>query len=230
MASKFDEFASLVVERAESTTPKTGTTYGLNPEFDSAALTGFDRLAANFVEEKPATAEEIINVIKANGDDGNEESAISIFRNLIDSKILIPKSSEEETEVEGEPAAAELEKEPEVAVEDPAAAVQSVTAVDDVGEEEEEGSAVPPPEEDEADTFQQPEVKSRVADISPEEPEIEDDNDDTPASVLLKKEQQKQARMKDQARKLVNYIWAKRGKSPEEAAKYLEHLKAKGLA
>ena len=232
MASKFDDLCTLVVERAESGLSNGTQTYGLNPEFDSSALTGYDKLAANFVEAKPATADEIINVIASNSDEpDNKQAAQAVFTNLIDSNVLIPAAASEEEASEGEPAAAELEKEPEVAVEEPAVAVAQVAGEEEGQEEKDEGSALPPPEEDEAATDQALGMKNRVQDVSPEADSDEgDEDDDTPASVLLKREKEKTERLKQQKANLVRYLFKKRGKSPEEAEQYISHLAAKGLA
>jgi len=228
MSSNFDKLYNMVVERAESTIRESANkvVYGLNPEFDPSGLTGFDKLAANFVEEKPATSDEIIDVIQRNSEDPeNRNAALDVFKNLVDSNILVPTSpTEPETAEDGEPDAAALEKEPEVEVE-PTAPV--VASTDEEEDEEDDSTPVPAADKDEEDTFAAPEVTSGIENTA--NTDEEDVDDDTPASVLLKREQEKKQKKRAQLSNLVKYMFQKRGKSPEEADAYLQQAAAKGL-
>jgi hypothetical protein len=235
--SKFDQLCNLVIERAEASINEAQgpVYYGLNPEFDSSKLTGFDQLVANFLETNPATADEIVDVIARNSEDPeNRSAAQEVFRNLVDSNIVVtsaPPQPEGEEAPEGEPDAAALEQEPEVDVNEP---VTPPPAAEEEEEGEEEQSApVPPPEEDEADTFEPAAapVKSRVADVAPEADEVpgdEDELDDTPTSQLVANERQKALRKRQQMEGLIRYLHQKRGKTPEEAQAYIDRLAAEG--
>lgn len=236
--STFDRLCNLVIERAESHLTEAQNTvyYGLNPEFDSSKLTGFDQLVANFLETKPATADEIVDVVQRNSEDpDNRNGAIEALRNLIDGKVIIPTTAPTAggtEETEGEPDAAALQQEPEVDVTAPVVPPQA-----EEEDDEEQGSttagAVPPPEEDEADTFEPPTVaKNNIQDIAPPADELDDElgdeNDDTPTSELVKRENAKSARKQQQMSNLVRYIYQKRGKTPEEAEAHLQQLRASG--
>ncbi len=237
--SKFDQLSTLGIARAETTLLEAQgpTYYGLNPEFDSSKLTGFDQLVANFVETKAATADEIVDVIQRNSENPDDRTAaLEVFRNIIDSNIVVPSAPPEagnSEEAESEPDEAALAQEPEVKV-DPTEPVVPATADEEEDEEEKSttAGAVPPPEEDEADTFEPAaQAKSRVADVSPEADELEDgdeDLDDTPTSELVKKDKAARLKKQQQAKGLVHYLFSKRGKSPEEADAYFNQLAAQG--
>lgn len=232
--SKFEQLCSFVVERAETAINEAqgNVYYGLNPEFDSSKLTGFDQVVANFLETKPATADEIVDVIQRNSEDPtNRTAAIEILRNLVDANVITPNATPNavEGEPEGEPDPVALAKEPEVDVTEPVAA--PVAPEDE--EEETTGSAIPPPEEDESDTFEPAAVgNSRIEKIAPPADDDlnvgdEDDLDDTPTSELVRKDKQKMLKKQQQMANLVRYVYQKRGKSPEEAQAQINRLQQK---
>lgn len=218
--SKFDTLCNLIIERADASIAdaKPVTVYKLNPEYNSAELTGVDRLVANFVEDVPATANDIIDVIVRNSDDTEDiTSAKELFSNLLDANVITVAT--DDTSTEDEPSDSEISSTDDVDVNDPIVIPPESSDEDD--EDEDEGSSVPPPEEDESDTFDANSTKSRVEDISPEAETISDEEeDDIPTSELISKASKK----RDQMVKLIKHIYSKRGKSPEEAQAHIDRL------
>ena len=222
--SKFDTLCNLIIERADAAIADTkpATVYKLNPEYNSAELTGVDRLVANFVEDVPATAEDIIDVIIRNSE-GNEDitSAQELFSNLVDSNLIT--ATDDNTTDDNEPSDADISitGDDDIDVNAPIVIPPEETGEEEE-EEEEDGSSVPPPEMDEADTFDTDTTKSRVEDISPDAETVtdEEDIDDTPVSELISKDKKK----RDQMTKLIKHIYSKRGKSPEEAQAHIDRL------
>lgn len=126
-----------------------------------------------------------------------------------------------------EPVLAELNKEPEVIIEEPTFVVASLAAEEEE-EEKDDGSDVPSTEEDEADTFKPEAIKSRVSDIIPDEVEEEEDvNDDTPASVLIKRERETTARKSVQSANFLRYYYKTRNVAPEIAEQHIKAREAK---
>lgn len=234
MPSKFDNLCSLIVENTNKTIREANdTTYGLNPEYNSSGLTGFDKLAADFVEARPATANEIVDIIRQNSENPDDRNAAQeIIRNLIDSGILVPAEAEPQGgEAEAEPDAAALAQEPEVEVE-PAAVVQPPQAPEEeVDGTEDDATAVPTPaaDSDEENTFARPEVTSGIENTAGGDDELNDDLDDAPVGDLVKKEQANKAKKSQQLSNMMRYLFQKRGKSPEAAEQYIQNAKAKGL-
>ena len=218
--SKFDTLCNLIIERADASIAdaKPVTVYKLNPEYNSAELTGVDRLVANFVEDVPATANDIIDVIVRNSDDTEDiTSAKELFSNLLDANVIIVAT--DDTSTEDEPSDSEISDTDDEDVNAPIVIPPESSDEDD--EDEDEGSSVPPPEEDESDTFDTNNIKSRVEDISPEAETISDEEeDDIPTSELISKASKK----RDQMVKLIKHIYSKRGKSPEEAQAHIDRL------
>lgn len=219
--SKFDTLCNLIIERADASIAdaKPVTVYKLNPEYNSAELTGVDRLVANFVEDVPATANDIIDVIVRNSD-GTEDitSAKELFSNLLDANV-ITVATDDDTSTEDEPSDSEISDTDDEDVNAPIVIPPESSDEDD--EDEDEGSSVPPPEEDESDTFDANNTKSRIEDISPEAETISDEEeDDIPTSELISKASKK----RDQMVKLIKHIYSKRGKSPEEAQAHIDRL------
>lgn len=219
--SKFDTLCNLIIERADASIAdaKPVTVYKLNPEYNSAELTGVDRLVANFVEDVPATANDIIDVIVRNSD-GTEDitSAKELFSNLLDANV-ITVATDDDTSTEDEPSDSEISDTDDEDVNAPIVIPPESSDEDD--EDEDEGSSVPPPEEDESDTFDANNIKSRIEDISPEAETISDEEeDDIPTSELISKASKK----RDQMVKLIKHIYSKRGKSPEEAQAHIDRL------
>lgn len=218
--SKFDTLCNLIIERADASIAdaKPVTVYKLNPEYNSAELTGVDRLVANFVEDVPATANDIIDVIVRNSDDTEDiTSAKELFSNLLDANVITVAT--DDTSTEDEPSDSEISNTDDEDVNAPI--VMPPESSDEDDEDEDEGSSVPPPEEDESDTFDANNTKSRVEDISPEAETISDeDEDDIPTSELISKASKK----RDQMVKLIKHIYSKRGKSPEEAQAHIDRL------
>ncbi len=220
--SKFDTLCNLIIERADASIAdaKPVTVYKLNPEYNSAELTGVDRLVANFVEDVPATANDIIDVIVRNSD-GTEDitSAKELFSNLLDANV-ITVATDDDTSTEDEPSDSEISDTDDEDVNAPIVIPPESSDEDD--EDEDEGSSVPPPEEDESDTFDANNTKSRIEDISPEAETIsdEEEDDDIPTSELISKASKK----RDQMVKLIKHIYSKRGKSPEEAQAHIDRL------
>ncbi|MCZ2337659.1 MAG: hypothetical protein LC127_05540, partial [Chitinophagales bacterium] len=108
--SKFDTLCNLIIERADASIAdaKPVTVYKLNPEYNSAELTGVDRLVANFVEDVPATANDIIDVIVRNSDDTEDiTSAKELFSNLLDANV-ITVATDDDTSTEDEPSDSEI--------------------------------------------------------------------------------------------------------------------------
>ena len=220
--SKFDTLCNLIIERADASIAdaKPVTVYKLNPEYNSAELTGVDRLVANFVEDVPATANDIIDVIVRNSDDTEDiTSAKELFSNLLDANV-ITVATDDDTSTEDEPSDSEISDTDDEDVNAPI--VIPPESSDDDDEDEDEGSSVPPPEEDESDTFDANNTKSRIEDISPEAETIsdEEEDDDIPTSELISKASKK----RDQMVKLIKHIYSKRGKSPEEAQAHIDRL------
>lgn len=218
--SKFDTLCNLIIERADASIAdaKPVTVYKLNPEYNSAELTGVDRLVANFVEDVPATANDIIDVIVRNSDDTEDiTSAKELFSNLLDANVITVAT--DDTSTEDEPSDSEISSTDDEDVNAPIVIPPESSDEDD--EDEDEGSSVPPPEEDESDTFDTNSTKSRVEDISPEAETISDEEeDDIPTSELISKASKK----RDQMVKLIKHIYSKRGKSPEEAQAHIDRL------
>lgn len=219
--SKFDTLCNLIIERADASIAdaKPVTVYKLNPEYNSAELTGVDRLVANFVEDVPATANDIIDVIVRNSDDTEDiTSAKELFSNLLDANVITVAT--DDTSTEDEPSDSEISSTDDEDVNAPIVIPPESSDEDD--EDEDEGSSVPPPEEDESDTFDTNSTKSRVEDISPEAETIsdEEEDDDIPTSELISKASKK----RDQMVKLIKHIYSKRGKSPEEAQAHIDRL------
>lgn len=218
--SKFDTLCNLIIERADASIAdaKPVTVYKLNPEYNSAELTGVDRLVANFVEDVPATANDIIDVIVRNSDDTEDiTSAKELFSNLLDANVITVAT--DDTSTEDEPSDSEISNTDDEDVNAPIVIPPESSDEDD--EDEDEGSSVPPPEEDESDTFDANNTKSRVEDISPEAETISDEEeDDIPTSELISKASKK----RDQMVKLIKHIYSKRGKSPEEAQAHIDRL------
>lgn len=218
--SKFDTLCNLIIERADASIAdaKPVTVYKLNPEYNSAELTGVDRLVANFVEDVPATANDIIDVIVRNSDDTEDiTSAKELFSNLLDANVITVAT--DDTSTEDEPSDSEISDTDDEDVNAPIVIPPESSDEDD--EDEDEGSSVPPPEEDESDTFDANNTKSRVEDISPEAETISDEEeDDIPTSELISKASKK----RDQMVKLIKHIYSKRGKSPEEAQAHIDRL------
>lgn len=218
--SKFDTLCNLIIERADASIAdaKPVTVYKLNPEYNSAELTGVDRLVANFVEDVPATANDIIDVIVRNSDDTEDiTSAKELFSNLLDANVITVAT--DDTSTEDEPSDSEISSTDDEDVNAPIVIPPESSDEDD--EDEDEGSSVPPPEEDESDTFDANSTKSRVEDISPEAETISDEEeDDIPTSELISKASKK----RDQMVKLIKHIYSKRGKSPEEAQAHIDRL------
>lgn len=219
--SKFDTLCNLIIERADAAIAdaKPVTLYKLNPEYNSAELTGVDRLVANFVEDVPATANDIIDVIVRNSDDTEDiTSAKELFSNLLDANVITVAT--DDTSIEDEPSDSEISSTDDEDVDAPIVIPPESSDEDD--EDEDEGSSVPPPEEDESDTFDTNSTKSRVEDISPEAETIsdEEEDDDIPTSELISKASKK----RDQMVKLIKHIYSKRGKSPEEAQAHIDRL------
>ena len=218
--SKFDTLCNLIIERADASIAdaKPVTVYKLNPEYNSAELTGVDRLVANFVEDVPATANDIIDVIVRNSDDTEDiTSAKELFSNLLDANVITVAT--DDTSTEDEPSDSEISNTDDEDVNAPIVIPPESSDEDD--EDEDEGSSVPPPEEDESDTFDANSTKSRVEDISPEAETISDEeDDDIPTSELISKASKK----RDQMVKLIKHIYSKRGKSPEEAQAHIDRL------
>lgn len=218
--SKFDTLCNLIIERADASIAdaKPVTVYKLNPEYNSAELTGVDRLVANFVEDVPATANDIIDVIVRNSDDTEDiTSAKELFSNLLDANVITVAT--DDTSTEDEPSDSEISNTDDEDVNAPIIIPPESSDEDD--EDEDEGSSVPPPEEDESDTFDANNTKSRVEDISPEAETISDEEeDDIPTSELISKASKK----RDQMVKLIKHIYSKRGKSPEEAQAHIDRL------
>lgn len=218
--SKFDTLCNLIIERADASIAdaKPVTVYKLNPEYNSAELTGVDRLVANFVEDVPATANDIIDVIVRNSDDTEDiTSAKELFSNLLDANVITVAT--DDTSTEDEPSDSEISNTDDEDVNAPIVIPPESSDEDD--EDEDEGSSVPPPEEDESDTFDANNIKSRVEDISPEAETISDEEeDDIPTSELISKASKK----RDQMVKLIKHIYSKRGKSPEEAQAHIDRL------
>ena len=219
--SKFDTLCNLIIERADASIAdaKPVTVYKLNPEYNSAELTGVDRLVANFVEDVPATANDIIDVIVRNSDDTEDiTSAKELFSNLLDANVITVAT--DDTSTEDEPSDSEISNTDDEDVNAPI--VMPPESSDEDDEDEDEGSSVPPPEEDESDTFDANNTKSRVEDISPEAETIsdEEEDDDIPTSELISKASKK----RDQMVKLIKHIYSKRGKSPEEAQAHIDRL------
>lgn len=218
--SKFDTLCNLIIERADASIAdaKPVTVYKLNPEYNSAELTGVDRLVANFVEDVPATANDIIDVIVRNSDDTEDiTSAKELFSNLLDANVITVAT--DDTSTEDEPSDSEISNTDDEDVNAPIVIPPESSDEDD--EDEDEGSSIPPPEEDESDTFDANNTKSRVEDISPEAETISDeDEDDIPTSELISKASKK----RDQMVKLIKHIYSKRGKSPEEAQAHIDRL------
>lgn len=218
--SKFDTLCNLIIERADASIAdaKPVTVYKLNPEYNSAELTGVDRLVANFVEDVPATANDIIDVIVRNSDDTEDiTSAKELFSNLLDANVITVAT--DDTSTEDEPSDSEISSTDDEDVDAPIVIPPESSDEDD--EDEDEGSSVPPPEEDESDTFDTNSTKSRVEDISPEAETISDEEeDDIPTSELISKASKK----RDQMVKLIKHIYSKRGKSPEEAQAHIDRL------
>ena len=218
--SKFDTLCNLIIERADASIAdaKPVTVYKLNPEYNSAELTGVDRLVANFVEDVPATANDIIDVIVRNSDDTEDiTSAKELFSNLLDANVITVAT--DDTSTEDEPSDSEISSTDDEDVNAPIVIPPESSDEDD--EDEDEGSSVPPPEEDESDTFDTNSTKSRVEDISPEAETISDEeDDDIPTSELISKASKK----RDQMVKLIKHIYSKRGKSPEEAQAHIDRL------
>lgn len=218
--SKFDTLCNLIIERADAAIAdaKPVTLYKLNPEYNSAELTGVDRLVANFVEDVPATANDIIDVIVRNSDDTEDiTSAKELFSNLLDANVITVAT--DDTSIEDEPSDSEISSTDDEDVDAPIVIPPESSDEDD--EDEDEGSSVPPPEEDESDTFDTNSTKSRVEDISPEAETISDEEeDDIPTSELISKASKK----RDQMVKLIKHIYSKRGKSPEEAQAHIDRL------
>jgi len=220
--SKFDTLCNLIIERADASIAdaKPVTVYKLNPEYNSAELTGVDRLVANFVEDVPATANDIIDVIVRNSDDTEDiTSAKELFSNLLDANV-ITVATDDDTSTEDEPSDSEISDTDDEDVNAPIVIPPESSDEDD--EDEDEGSSVPPPEEDESDTFDANNTKSRIEDISPEAETIsdEEEDDDIPTSELISKASKK----RDQMVKLIKHIYSKRGKSPEEAQAHIDRL------
>lgn len=229
--SRFDNLINTILEQAglaEASTPSP-VQYTLNPEVDSSKLsTSYDQAIANFLETKPATVEEIKEIITRSLADSNDESTTpeDIFRELVDKNIIVPASTEAPIE-DNEPDANDLAKEPEVDVNEP-------VTVPPEAEEEDDGidgkdSSVPPPEEDEADTFNDTPVKGHLDDFSDiDNINHEDEDDDTPTSELIKKDSEKQAKKQDQLKKLTRFLFKKRGKTEQEADEYFDRLNKAG--
>ncbi len=218
--SKFDTLCNLIIERADASIAdaKPVTVYKLNPEYNSAELTGVDRLVANFVEDVPATANDIIDVIVRNSDDTEDiTSAKELFSNLLDANVITVAT--DDTSTEDEPSDSEISNTDDEDVNAPIVIPPESSDEDD--EDEDEGSSVPPPEEDESDTFDANNTKSRLEDISPEAETISDEEeDDIPTSELISKASKK----RDQMVKLIKHIYSKHGKSPEEAQAHIDRL------
>lgn len=218
--SKFDTLCNLIIERADAAIADTKpvTVYKLNPEYNSAELTGVDRLVANFIEDVPATADDIIDVIVRNSDDIEDVAAAKeAFSNLLDANVITVAT--DDTSTEDEPSDSEISNTDDEDVNTPIVIPPESSDEDD--EDEDEGSSVPPPEEDESDTFDANNTKSRVEDISPEAETISDEEeDDIPTSELISKASKK----RDQMVKLIKHIYSKRGKSPEEAQAHIDRL------
>lgn len=224
--SKFDTLCNLIIERADAAIADTKpvTVYKLNPEYNSAELTGVDRLVANFIEDVPATADDIIDVIVRNSDDSDDiedvAAAKEAFSNLLDANVITVAT--DDNTIDDGPNDSEISNTTDdVDVNSPI--VIPPESGDEDDKDEDEGSSLPPPEEDESDTFDTDKTKSRVEDISPEAETISDEadeDDDTPTSELLGKAKQK----RDQMVKLIKHIYSKRGKSPEEAQAHIDRL------
>lgn len=229
MISKFDQLCDMVIESAETAIKNSQdkTYYSLSPEYDSSKLTGFDQLVANFLDSKTATADEIVDIIQRNSEHPDDRGpAQEVFRNLVDSNIVVQSVAPDSDEEEKEPDASTLAKEPEVDLKEPIAPPPT-----EEEEEKDEASAVPPPEEDEGDTFEPAAIaKSRVAAVSPEAEDLEDDDedykDDRPVADLVKAEKENNIKKDKQSDGLIRYMYAKQGKSPEDAEAYIASRKA----
>lgn len=220
---KFNQFCESVLDKASETVieARGKTFYMVAPTVEREGLIGYENLVANFTDEKPATAEEIIDVIQRNSEEpDNHKAAVDVFRELIDSNFLSAEVEKTPGEFENEPKPEELKDEPEV--------VDKKEEIETGDEEEkEEGSPLPPPEEDEADTFERDNEEPSV--LGKDESESEEEEDDIPASTLLKKEREKKTQRSSQMVKMITNLLKRRGKSDEEIGNYLNHYQTKGL-
>jgi hypothetical protein len=237
MISKFTDLCNLVLENVERTLKENAEepVYAVPAEVDRDSLSGIARLVADFTDVKPATVDEIIEMIKNNVEGATDETAVDAIQQLVDTDTIKPVEPSIASDEEQGPSEGDIVTTVEEPVVDPAEVVASASE-----EEEEQESAPLVPstpvasaepevadETDEENTFASKPVRGAISGGEEEEDMLDDDDeDDTPTSELLKRERMGQDNKAKARDKALRYILKQRGKSDAEIEQFLNKTRS----